>query len=120
MRSVDNGLGRVILHVPVHAHLVSAVESKLIPSSGIRQPPAQMLLLLEGLDVGWLVFLVDPSFTAIAVDIRQLVDGDCVFLVERDTVQMLHCSHGLLGSVIFNKSKSNNCKPKDDPVISQI
>lgn len=104
--TIDNILGRVVLVVPEDADLVAAVEGELVTSVGVGEPRAEVLLLLKGFDSGGLVFLVDTSFTTVAVNIHQFVDSESVLLVEGDTVQGLHGSDGLFGSLIFDEGET--------------
>lgn len=49
------------------------------------------------------VFVVDPSFPSISVDVSQLVDGQGVLLVQRGAVQLLGSLDGLLGCGVFDE-----------------
>ena len=62
-----------------------------------------MLLLLEIGDIGWLVLIVDTSFSTIPVDVCELVDGECVLLVDSHAVELLGCCDSLLWRVILDE-----------------
>jgi hypothetical protein len=101
------GIGLV---VPEDADLVVAVKGELITGLLVSHPRAQVLLLLERFQSGGLVFLIDPTFATITLNIHQLVHGECVLLIERDTVQLLDGGHGLLGGFVFHEGKSANTR----------
>lgn len=63
-----------------------------------------MLLLLERLDVGRVVLLVDASFTSIAVNVSELVYSYRVFLVEWSAVEGLDGCGGFAGCCELDKS----------------
>jgi hypothetical protein len=104
--AIDDVLWWVGLVVPEHADLVVPVEGELITSVGISHPRAQVLLLLERLELGSVVFLLDASLTTIALNIHQLVHSQGVLLIERNTVQLLDGGEGLFGGLVFNKGES--------------
>lgn len=104
--AVDDVLWRVRLVVPEHTDLIVAVKGELITGAAISHPRAQVLLLLERLNLGLDVFILNATFTTIALDIHQLVHGKGVLLVEGDTVQLLDGGDGLFGSLVLNESES--------------
>lgn len=104
--AIDNVLWVVALVVPVDTDLVAPVEGELVAGVGIGHPGAQVLLLLERLNLGGLVFLLNASLAAIPLDIHQLVDGQGVLLVKGNTMQLLDGSKGLFGGLVFNKGES--------------
>lgn len=65
-----------------------------------------MLLLLEGLDLGCGILLVDTPLAAIPVDISHLVDADGVPLVERYHVELSHGGSSLGGGRVLDESES--------------
>lgn len=107
---IDDIFWGVALVVPEHSDLVTPEKGKLVTSAGIRQPRAQVFLLLEGLDRWSLVLFIDTSLTAIAVDIHQFVHGQGVLLIQGGTVQVLDCGDGLFGGLILDEGKSKLCK----------
>ena len=56
--------------------------------------------------MGLMIFIIDPSFSTISLDIRKLVDGECMLLVQRRAMEGFGCSDSLFGCLIFNKSVS--------------
>ena len=62
-----------------------------------------MLLLLEIGDIGWLVLVVDTSFSTIPFDFCELVDGECVLLVDSRAVELLGSCDSLLWRVILDE-----------------
>lgn len=104
--TVDHILGLVVLVIPENTDLLAPEKGELVASVGVAQPRAQVLLLLERLD-GWrLVLLFDTSFTAIAIDIHQLVHGKGVLLVQGDTVELLNGGDGLFGRLVLDEGKT--------------
>ena len=104
--TVDHILWGVGLVVPEHAHLVIPVERKLITGVGISHPRAQVLLLLERLDMGRLVILLNAALATIALDIHQLVHGEGVLLVQGNAVQLLDGGDGLFGGLVLDEGES--------------
>ena len=106
--AVDHILGWVGLVVPENADLVTAVQGELITGVSIGHPGAKVLLLLERLQLGSMVFLLNATFPTISLNIHELVDGKSVLLIERDTVQLLDSGQGLFGRLELNKGESKN------------
>lgn len=71
-----------------------------------------MLLLIERLDNRLFVFLLDPTLSAIALDVGQLVDAQRVLLVEGNHVQLADSRAGLGGGRELDKGKAveEKCK----------
>lgn len=104
--TVDHILWGVALVVPEHPDLVAPEEGELVTSTGVRQPRAQMLLLLERFDMRWFVLFIDTSLTAIAIDIHQFVNGKGVLLIQRNIVEVFDGGDGLLGGLVLDESKT--------------
>ena len=105
MIPIDNVLRWIFLLVPEDTNSIATEHYKLISRIGITKPRLEVLFVLELFDFGRLIFIINTAFPAVAVNIGQLVDGNCVFLVQRRAMKLFCCSRGLLWSVIFNKSK---------------
>jgi hypothetical protein len=110
VQTIDDVLWGVGLVVPEHTDLVVAVEDKLITGVGISHPRAQVLLLLERLHHGGLVFLIDATFATIALNIHQLVHGQSVLLIEGNSVELLNGSDCLFGGLVFDEGEPNSSK----------
>lgn len=64
-----------------------------------------MFFFTEGLNVRWLVLVIDATFTSISINVGQLVDGESVLLVEGGAMQGFGSCDRLLRSLIFNESE---------------
>lgn len=65
-----------------------------------------MLLLGEVLDLGRLVGLVDATFSAVALDIGELVNAESVLLVEGGEVELASSGGSLGGRGVLDKGES--------------
>lgn len=94
---IDNILRCVLVVIPEHTDAIAAVHDELVPAAtaGVGHERPQMLLLLERLDLGRRVLVVNLALPAIVVDIGKLVDAQGVPLVESDQVKLSHSSGGL-------------------------
>lgn len=90
MLAVHNILGLITLVVPVDANVVTTIHNELVAttSSWVPQPPSQVLLVGELVDVRGLVGLVDATLPAISLDIGHLVHAHGVLLVKRSLVEL--------------------------------
>lgn len=101
--TVDNRVGLLVSLVPEDTDAVAAVHDKLVTAVVVTQPPAQMLLLLEGLEFRGSVILLNAAFATEALNIGELVDGHGVFLVQRGAVKGLDGGLGLCGRLVLDK-----------------
>lgn len=108
--TVNNLVGGILLFVPENTNVVATVHDELIAGIGVRQPPAEVLLLDIFLLWRWLVSLVDSSFSSITLNVGKLVDVDGMLFVERDTTELLAGSNGLVWGFVLDESKS--AKPR--------
>lgn len=81
MVSIHDRLGVILFVVPEDSNLVAAEHGKFISRVGIAEPRAKMFLVSERLDIWCLIFIVDSSFSAKSIDIRELVYAQYMFLV---------------------------------------
>jgi len=103
---IDHRLWRTILLVPEDTDVVGTIEHELVAAFRIAQPPAQMLFLLEFWDLWWLVVLVNPAFSSIALNVGELVDSHGMAFVERSAMKGLDSSCCLRWRLIFDESES--------------
>jgi hypothetical protein len=101
--AVDNRVRLIVSLVPENANAVAAVHDKLVAAVVVTQPPAQVLLLLERLNLGGRVVLVDAALATEALDIGKLVDGHGVLLVQRGAVQGLDSGLSLCGRLVLDE-----------------
>jgi hypothetical protein len=104
--AVHNLLGCLLLLVPKDTDLLGAVKGHLITAVRVAEPPSQMLLLLERLNLRRMVLLVDATLLAVAVDVSKLVHGHDVLLVEGGAVKLFDGRNRLSGCAVLDKSIS--------------
>ena len=106
--TVDNVLGGILLVVPENTNSLSPEHNELISAAaaGVGHEGAEVLLLLELLDLGRSVLVIDTALAAIAVDIGKLVDAEGVLLVEGDEVELSAGGSSLGGGRVLDEGES--------------
>ena len=88
-----------------------------------------MFLLLERLNLRWVILIIDSSFAAIAVDVVELVDENGMLFVQRCMIESFDGSDGLLWGSELDEGKSmgqlasaniisRDCLPFGNPVLA--
>ena len=107
MLPIHHVLRLILLVVPKDTDIVTPVHDELVTTttSRVLEPPPQVLLLGELIDVRRRVGVVDSAFTSIALDVGHLVHAHRVLLVERRSVELARGGCGLSGRRVFNEGK---------------
>ena len=103
---VYDGLRRVLLVVPKDTNIVAAEYDELISAIGVTKPGPEVLSFSKRCDFRLNVFIINLSFTAILLNIGQLVDSKGMLLVQGNAVKLLRSGNGLFGCLIFDKGES--------------
>lgn len=108
MLTVDNVLGLILFVVPENTNRLSPEHDELISTAvaGVGHEVAEVLLLLELLDLGRSVLVIDTALAAIAVDIGKLVDAKDVLLVEGHEVELSAGGSSLGGVGVLDEGES--------------
>lgn len=93
----------LLLPVVEHANIVATEQDHLVTGVDVVEPRTKVLLLLERLDLGLGVLVLDAALTAKVLNVGELVDVDGVLLIERDAVESLTGGDGNIGGVELNK-----------------
>lgn len=100
---VYNDFRDLFFPVPENSNTLATVHHKLISAVWIPQPRAKVLFSCKGFNGWWIVFIIDPSLSAISLDVCKLVYCDSVLFIKGCAMERFSCCDSLLRRFVLDK-----------------